>query len=272
MDLTGAHEWSVQIPGNGYVETRRFYFNPRGEFIGAFITVVWTDGTHSTVVGSNDGGVITVNGTARYPDDTMLTAGFSVDGRATISYAKANSGDTVNWHYEADGSAKVNQTEWVTSGGNIHSISTTYWSVAPDGGPIGDVYEHLIVLLDDESHKEIDTTRQRDGTVTTRTRVINADGDVVSDEATTVHFDINPPQPPPEDVEPKRPAPKPGTGTGGGFEPTTRTPDPKVVSGGGWVGGGGAPIVEHITDWWYRAPDGRVTYLGSTVNDKTKKE
>lgn len=40
MDLTGAHERSVQIPGNGYVETRQFYFSPRGEFRGAFITVV----------------------------------------------------------------------------------------------------------------------------------------------------------------------------------------------------------------------------------------
>lgn len=226
------------------------------------------------MVGSNDGGVITVDGIALYPDDTMLTAGFSPDGRATISYAKGDSRETVHWYYEADGSAKVHQTEWVTSEGGARSISQTYWSVAPDGGPYGDVYENLVVVLDDGGTKQIDTTRQRDGTVTTRTRVVNADGEVVSDDETVAHFEVDPPQPPPTDSEPKRPAPRTGTGTstGGGFEPTTRTPQPEVVSGGGWVGGGGAPVAELITDWWYRAPDGRVTFLGSTMMPKTKEE
>lgn len=177
MDLTGAHERSVQIPGNGYVETRRFFFSRRGEFVGASITVVWTDGATSAVHCVNEGGVITVGGTALYPDDTWLTAGFSPDGRATISYAKASSRDSVHWYYEADGSARVHETQWVQTGGHVESISETQWSVAPDGGPYGDVYQHLVVMLDDGGHKEVDTTRQRDGTVTTRTRVIDADGE-----------------------------------------------------------------------------------------------
>ncbi|MGO4257917.1 hypothetical protein [Marmoricola sp. RAF53] len=267
MDLRGALERSVQIPGNGYIETRQFYFSPRGEFLGAFITVVWTDGTISRLVASNTDGVITVEGFANYPDDTLLTVGFSADGRATISYAKGNSRDTVDWYYEADGSAKVHQTAWFTSETGQRSFSQTYWSVAPDGGPFGDVYENLVVLLADGGTQQIETTRLSDGTVTTRIRVVSADGDLVSDEETTVQVDVEPQEPPPTDSTPKRPAPRTGTGTsgGGGFEPTTRTPIPTVVNGGGWIGGGGAPKVEHITDWWYRAPDGHVTFLGSTL-------
>jgi len=69
---------------------------------------------------------------------------------------------------------------------------------------------------------------------------------------------------------PSRP-PSPGTGGGvGPVEPTTREPHPVRPGGGGWVGGGGPVIVEHITDWWYEDPNGTITYLGSMVNEKTK--
>src|SRR4029450_11566658 len=191
------------------------------------------------------------------------------DGRISISYAKHHSRDTTHWTYLPDGSGEVTQTEWFPSGGGM---ATTYWSGAPDGTPVGDVRENVYVYLSD-GHKEVDTVRQRDGTVTTRTRVVNGQGEVVHDETTVAHFNPNPKLPPADGTEPKKPSPGSGAGgeRGGGLEPTTREPDPKVTGGGGWVGGGGPPIVEHITDWWYRTPDGRVTYLGSTVNAKTKK-
>ena len=60
-----------------------------------------------------------------------------------------------------------------------------YWSVGPDGGPVGDVYENLVFLLAEGGIRQIDTTRREDGTVTTRIRVITIDGDVVSDEVKT---------------------------------------------------------------------------------------
>lgn len=270
MDRKGLHERSVQIAGNGYVETRQFWFLPNGEFALALISVVLTDGSKTDVSVINVSGVITTSGVVQYPDDTHLSTGFSADGRIYMSYVHLNSQNSTQWSYQPDGSGEVTNTEWLPQGG----VATTFWSVAPDGAPVGDVREHVYVALE-FGHKEVDTVRQKDGTVTTRTQVFNEHGEVVRDETTVAHFNPHPEVPSAEGTGVKRPAPVTGDGggSGGGFEPTTRQPDPRVVvSGGGWVGGGGPVIVEHITDWWYRSPDGRVTYLGSTVNDEMKKE
>lgn len=262
MDLTGAHERSVQVVGNGYIETRQFWFSPSGEFVLAMVTVVLTDdGSSTNLVGTNQGGVISVDGHVRYPDDTFLIAGFSVDGRATISHARPNSNDSTHWHYTPDGYAEVSQTEHGTG-----SLVSTFWQVGPDGAPFGDVREYTLIALPD-GVKEIDTLRQRDGTVTTTTKVFSQ-GEVLSDETTVVHFETNPELPPADGKVPTRPSTGSGGGAGG-LEPTTRTPDPKVSSGGGWQGSGGASV-EHITDWWYRGVGGRTLYLGSTTDAKTK--
>ena len=94
----------------------------------------------------------------------------------------------------------------------------------------------------------------------------------MKDETTVVQFNPNP-EPPVKGTFPNKPTPAPGTSGRPPVDvvtPTTRGPDPKITGGGGWIGTGGRPDVEHITDWWLETPDGRVTYLGSTV--KTKKD
>ncbi|PKH41834.1 hypothetical protein SAMN05192575_106193 [Nocardioides alpinus] len=267
MDLTYAHERSDQVVGHGYIETRQFWFDPNGQFLTALISVVLSDGSKTDLVGTNEDGVVMVDGNLRYPDDTFLTAGFSVDGRATIMHAHTHTRDTTHWHYLPDGSAEVSQVEWRTG-----EVATTQWQLSPDGAPVGDVREHVLIGDGSDGYKTIETIRQRDGTVTSTTKVVNAHGELITSETTVVHFDPNPQPPPANGRLPSRPAPGGGGGDRfGDIEPTTRAPDPNVSGGGGWIGGTGPMSgTRHITDWWFRGSTGDIRYLGSTANAKTK--
>lgn len=275
--LVGLTERSVQVAGDGFVETRNFFFNGAGRLWIVQIVVVWTNGTTTETSAIIDGDVFSWGGVVRYPDDkTFINASASADGHVTITWSKPpdQPRDDTSWRYTADGYAEVTHKAVGGFAGGV-GIGETDWTVDPEGRVVSDVRDHLIVVDEGppKTWKEVDTVRAKDGTVTTHTRIVNTEtGEVILDEETVVHFDPNP-MPPINGTKPTKPVPRPGTGgepTVDVVVPTTRGPDPSITGGGGWIGIGGPPEVEHITDWWYESPDGRVTYLGSTL--KTKKE
>jgi hypothetical protein len=259
----------VQIAGNGYVESRHHFFNAAGRLTVARIDVVWSDGTMSDMLTILHQDSFEVQGSVQYPDNTRIAAQYFPDGRAHIIHSTTQTGETVVWDYQPNGSGTVEQMQFVDLGSRVgHSV--TRWSVDVDGSAVGDVWEDLD-LTDSQTGEQtkVETRRAVDGTVTTRLRIWAANGDLLRDDTTTIFPHSRPEPEPPTSPMPTPPAPSGGDGSPVGvITPTTRSPDPSITGGGGWSGPGGFPTVEHWLDWWYETTDGRIIYLGSTLKTK----
>ncbi|MCF4121154.1 hypothetical protein L1785_09175 [Antribacter sp. KLBMP9083] len=267
------HEWTIQIPGDGYMESRHVYHDANGKPVESQIVVKWNDGTtvSAQVIRVLPNGDVTTEGQLRYPDDTHVSTRFHTDGRFDVVHLHPSSQETTTWKYERDGSGTVELRRQIDLGQST-GIALLTWTVMPDGSPSGDVWD-LEELTDSQTGEQtqVQTRRAPDGTMTTTIKVWDHNGQLIREDTTTVH-----PQPAPDPGPPmsKVPTPPtPGPVTGGSpvdiITPTTRVPDGTLPGGGGWVGPGGT-IVEHWKDWWIETPDGTVTFLGSEL--VTKKE
>jgi len=270
MEREHLHAWSVQIAGNGYVESRHNFFDANGRLVSARIVVVWSDGTTSDMLTILNEDSFEVQGSVQYPDNTRIAAQYFPDGRAHIIHQTTQTSETVVWDYQPNGSGTVEQSQFLDLGSRA-GTSVTRWSVDADGSVVGDVWD-VLDLTDSQTGEQtkVETQRAVDGTVTTRLRIWAGNGELLRDDTTVI-----PPHARPEPDPPTSPMPTPPVPSGGNgspvdvITPTTRAPDPSISGGGGWVGPGGLPTVEHWLDWWYETNDGRVIYLGSTL--KTKK-
>jgi hypothetical protein len=260
------HEWTVQIPGDGYMESRHTYHDANGRLVESQIIVSWKDGTTSAqVVKLLPNGDTTTEGQLRYPDDTHVSTRYYADGRFDVVHMHPNSQETTTWKYERDGSGAVELRRQIDLG-QSSGVTLTTWSVTPDGSPTGDVWD-VEELTDSQTseHTQVQTRRSPDGTLTTTIKVWAQNGLLIREDTTTVHPNPQPDPDPPTSTVPTPPTPAPVTG-GSPVDiitPTTRVPDSTLAGGGGWVGSGGT-AVEHWKDWWLETPDGKVTFLGST--------
>ena len=260
------HSWAVQVPGNGYIEERRIYFDANDMRVESQLHVVWNDGTHSTQVTTflPDGSVRT-EGEPRYPDDTQVSMRFHENGTWEIVHRQHGSDDVTTWRYNADGSALVKETllcnDLETHGGVMKT-----WNVRPDGSPAGgfEMWEELVADAEGH-HSTIHTRGNPDGTWTVSTKVWDAAGNIVrEDEA--IHDPPPAPAPaPPTSIAPTVPTPAVVADSSPFEMPgTSRLPEPSLPVGAGWAGTV-PPAVEHITDRWHTYPPGVITYVGSEI-------
>ena len=201
------HSWAVQVPGNGYIEERRIYFDANDMRVESQLHVVWNDGTHSTQVTTflPDGSVRT-EGEPRYPDDTQVSMRFHEDGTWEIVH-RTGSDDVTTWRYNADGSALVKETllcnDLETHGGVMKT-----WNVRPDGSPAGgfEMWEELVA--DAEGHHcTIHTRGNPDGTWTVSTKVWDAAGNIVREDEANHDPPPAPAPAPPTSIAPTVPTP-----------------------------------------------------------------
>jgi hypothetical protein len=261
------HAWVVQVPGNGYIEERRLYFDANRVRVESQLRVIWNDGTRSTQVITflPDGGV-TSEGELSYPDDTQVSMRFHDDGTWEIVHRQLGSDDVTTWRYNSDGSALVKEVRPchdLDSHGGVMKL----WNVRPDGSPAGDLemWEELNENADGQ-HSTIHTKGNPDGTWTVTTKVWDASGNIVREDDTTHRPPAAPAPAPPTSTVSTTPTPtgvtdvSPFTVTG-----ISRLPEPSLATGAGWAGSV-PPPVDHIIDRWHEYPPGVITYLGSEVS------
>ena len=263
------HVWAVQLPGNGYVEERRAYFDANGVRVESQLTVVWNDGTRSTqVTAFLPDGRVTTEGELRYPDDTQVSTGFNDDGTWDVVHRQLGSDDVTTWRYNPDGSALVKEKRPchdLASHGGVMKI----WNVRPDGSPVGtfEMWEELVESADG-NQSTVHTLGSPDGTWTIKTTVWDASGNIVR-EGETTHQPAPVPAPaPPTSTAPTIPTPSAVADTSRfeiiGF---SRLPEASLPFSAGWAGSV-PPPVERITDRWHEYPPGVITYLGSEISLK----
>lgn len=262
------HAWVVQVPGNGYIEERRLYFDANRVRVESQLRVIWNDGTRSTrVITFLPGGGVRSEGELSYPDDTQVSVRFHDDGTWEIAHRQLGSDDVTTWRYNADGSALVKETR------PCHDLESyggvmKRWSVRPDGSPAADLemWEELVENADGQ-HSTIHTKENADGTWTVTTKVWDASGNLVREDQTT-HRPSTAPAPPasPTSTAPTTPTPTGATDAARiEISGTSRLPEPSLAMGAGWAGSV-PPAVAHITDRWHEYPPGVVTFLGSEAS------
>ena len=128
MERAHLHEWSVQIAGNGYVESRHHFFDSNGRLTSARIVVVWSDGTTSDMITILADDSFEVQGSVQYPDNTRLAAQYFPDGRAHIIHQTPQTNETVIWNYQPNGSGTVEHSQWLELGSTTGN-SVISWSV-----------------------------------------------------------------------------------------------------------------------------------------------
>lgn len=265
------HAWVVQVPGNGYIEERRLYFDANRVRVESQLRVIWNDATRSTQVITflPDGGV-TTEGVPRYPDDTQVSMRFHDDGTSEIVHRQLGSDDVTTWRYNSDGSALVKETRPCHDLESHGDVMKT-WNVRPDGSPAGDLemWEELNENADGQ-HSTIHTRGNLDGTWTVKKAVWDASGNIVRERETTHQPPPVPAPAPPTSAAPTIPTPAAVTNVSP-FEiyGTSRLPEPSLPIGAGWAGAV-PPPVDHITDRWHGYPPGVITYLGSETYVKER--
>lgn len=261
------HSWVVQVPGNGYIEERKLYFDANGKRVECQLRVLWNDGTSSTqVVSFLPDERATSLGEVSYPDDTQVSTRFHDDGTWEISHRQAGSDDVKTWRYNSDGSALVKETRPchdLASHGGVMKI----WNVRPDGSPAGDLemWEELVENADGQ-HSTVHTKENPDGSWSVTTKVLDASGNLVrEDQATHQPSETSPPAP--RTTTTRTTPADPGVTAASRTEifSTSRMPEPSLAMSAGWVGSA-PPPVDHITDRWHEYPPGVVTYVGSQVS------
>lgn len=263
------HAWVVQVPGNGYIEERRLYFDANHVRVETQLRVIWNDGTRSTqVITFLPGGGITSEGELNYPDDTRVSVRFDDDGTWEIAHRQLGSDDVTTWRYNADGSALVKETRPCHDLESHGGVMKT-WNVRPDGSPAGDLemWEELVENADGQ-HSTIHTKKNADGTWTVTTKVWDASGNLVREDQTSHRPATAPAPAPPTATTPTTPTPTAVTDAARiAISGTSRLPEPSLAMGSGWAGSV-PPTVAHITDRWHEYPPGVITYLGSEASVK----
>lgn len=263
------HSWVVQVPGNGYIEERRLYFDANRVRVESQLRVIWNDGTRSTQVNTFlPGGGVTSEGELSYPDDTQASVRFHDDGTWEIAHRQVGSDDVTTWRYNADGAALVKETRPCHDLESHGGVMKT-WNVRPDGSPAGDLemWEELVENADGQ-HSTIHTKENADGTWTVTTKVWDASGNLVREDQTT-HLPATATAPdPPTATTPTTPTPTAASDASRiEISGTSRLPEPSLAKGAGWAGSV-PPEVAHITDRWHEYPPGVITYLGSEASVK----